>query len=102
MLDRFDLRLFRSLKFSLVFFSIVALVIIALNVLIVFLGIYAYGNPDPLHCYYVKGVDTTAVDKNSALILAEDRAIPVEPGYPIDIAHLFRSWFLWGFWGFIF
>ena len=62
---------------KIVFFSLVAMVIIAFNVLIVFLGIYAYGNPDPLHCYYIKGVDTTAIDRNSALILAEDRAIPV-------------------------
>ena len=23
-------------------------------------------------------------------------------GYPIDMAHLFRTWFLWGFWGSVF
>ena len=35
-------------------------------------------------------------------MIAEDRGIPVKDGYPIDMAHLFHAWFLWGFWDKIF
>ena len=28
--------------------------------------------------------------------------MPVTKGYPIDMGHLFRSWYLWAFWGCIF
>ena len=36
------------------------------------------------------------------MTLAKDREIPVKTGYPVDMAHLFQTWFLWGFWDKIF
>ena len=30
------------------------------------------------------------------------KKVDVRPGYPINMAHLFHSWFIWGFWGSIF
>ena len=69
------------------------------TVLVVYLGVYSYGNPDPPHCYYIDGLDTTGRSKAAVTILANDFGIPIRTGYPVDIAHLFRSWFLWGFWG---
>ncbi len=31
--------------------------------------------------------------------MAKDRGVGVRAGYPVDMAHLFRAWFTWGFWG---
>ena len=28
-------------------------------VFVIYLGLYAYGNPDPFHCFYVDSMDTT-------------------------------------------
>lgn len=67
-------------------------------VFVVYLGLYAYGNPDPAHCYFIDGLDTTGTTRANAVTLAEDRGIEVKPGFPIDMAHLFRCWFIWGFW----
>ena len=72
------------------------------GILVIYLAIYAYSNPDPPHCYYIAGLDTPAITKSTALILAREEEIPVRDGYPVDIAHLFRAWFIWGFWGSIY
>ena len=72
------------------------------SIFVVYLGIYSYGNPDPAHCYYIDGQDTTGLSKTVATTLADERSIQIRDGYPIDVAHLFRSWFMWGFWGSIF
>lgn len=63
---------------------------------------YTFSNPDPRHCYFIKGLDTPAISKSTVLILARDREIAVPDGYPLDISHLFRAWFVWGFWGTIY
>ena len=68
-------------------------------VLLIFLGIYGYNNADPNHAYFIPGVDQPALTRSSALSLAEGAGITVRAGYPTDFAHLFRTWFLWGFWG---
>ena len=68
-------------------------------VLVIYLAIYAFRNPDPRHCYYIPGLDSPATTKSTVLILARDKDIAVKEGYPINIAHLFRAWFVWGFWG---
>lgn len=68
----------------------------------IYLGIYSYGNPDPEHCFYIFRLDTTGVSKAAATTLAVERDIEIREGYPMDVAHLFRGWFMWGFWGAIF
>jgi len=60
---------------------------------------YTYGNPDPRHCYYIDGLDTTGLSKAAVVTMAEERGIQISTGYPVDVAHLFRIWFMWGFWG---
>lgn len=65
---------------------------------VIYLGVYGYANPDPAHCYYIDGVDTPATSREAAVDIATQRNITIKPGYPVDMAHLFRSWFLWGFW----
>ena len=82
--------------------SVFGILVILYTVLVIYLGIFSYGNPDPVHCYYIDGLDTTGLSKAAVSTLAIERNIPVRTGYPIDVAHLFRSWFLWGFWGSIF
>ena len=68
-------------------------------IFVIYLGIYAYANPDPSHSYYIDGLDTTGMSRMAAETLAKERGIPVKAGYPVDMAHLFRTWFMWGFWG---
>ena len=55
-----------------------------------------------MRCYYIYGVDTPGNTQQNVNIIAEDRGIRVKPGYPVDMAHLFHVWFLWGFWDKIF
>lgn len=57
-------------KMKIIFFSFLGAAIAVFNVIVVFLGIYAYGNPDPRHCFYINGLDTTALNKQSAITLA--------------------------------
>ena len=68
-------------------------------VFVIYLGVYAYANPDPARCYYVDGLDTTGLSKETVETMAKDQNITVREGYPLDMAHLFRAWFTWGFWG---
>ena len=63
---------------------------------------FGFGSPDSRHCYYVDGLDTVERSKEAIIEVAEDKEVPVTKGYPIDMGHLFRSWYLWAFWGSIF
>ena len=47
-------------------------------------------------------MDTTALSKYAAATMASDRGIKIRTGYPVDMAHMFRTWFIWGFWDKIF
>lgn len=67
--------------------------------MLIFLGVYGYANPDPISCYYVKGLETTATTKEAIETMAREKDITVRAGYPVDMANLFRAWFIWGFWG---
>ena len=75
---------------------------LAYGVLVVYFGIYSYINPDPAHCYYIEGLDTTGMSKAAVISRANELDVTIQPGYPVDVAHLFRVWFMWGFWGSIF
>ena len=59
---------------------------------------YGYSNPDPQNCFYVDGLETTGKTRLEATTKAIDVQITVPTGYPIDMAHIFRIWFIWGFW----
>jgi len=79
----------------------VAIVVILFIMLVVYLGVYGFSNPDPAHCYFVGGLDTPTTTSAAAEALAKEKSIEVKHGYPVDLGHLFRSWFLWGFWSHI-
>ena len=68
---------------------------------VVYLGVYGYANPDPESCFYIDRIDTPSLTREGAEEFAKEKGIDVRPGYPVDMAHLFRSWFLWGFWSHI-
>jgi len=82
--------------------SVLGVSAILYGVFFIYLGVYGYGNPDPEHAYFIDGVDQTALTKEAAEELASTAGVTVRAGYPIDMAHLFRTWFLWGFWGSVF
>lgn len=50
-------------KMKIIFFSFMGVSIAVFNVIVVFLGIFAYGNPDARHCFFISGLDTTALNK---------------------------------------
>mmetsp|Transcript_25131 Transcript_25131/g.29494 ORF Transcript_25131/g.29494 Transcript_25131/m.29494 type:complete len:311 (+) Transcript_25131:50-982(+) len=62
-------------------------------------GIYGYSGPDMKTAWYIDGVDTPSLSRKGAITMATEREIPIKEGYPVDMAKLFRTWFLWGFWG---
>ena len=66
------------------------------------IGKYAFGFHDPKNCYYIDGVDTPGTSRLDAEQKAMELQIAVKPGYPIDMAHLFRAWYIWGFWDKVF
>ena len=82
--------------------TLVSVFVVAYAVFVIYLGLFAYGNPDPSNCFFIDEMDTTATSKFAAVTMAIDRGIRVRKGYPINMAHLFRTWFLWGFWDKIF
>ena len=67
-----------------------------------FLAVYGWKNPDPANCFFIDGLDAPALTKELITEQAAAKGVAVRPGYPIDMGHLFRSWFVWGFWGSIF
>ena len=78
--------------------SVLGAAAITYGVFFIYLGIYGYNNPDPEHAYFIDGVDKPALTREAALSLASAANVTVRTGYPIDMAHMFRTWFLWGFW----
>ena len=78
--------------------TIVSVLTTLYAIFVVLLGVFAHGTPDPPHCYFIDGVETPGITKAAVEKLATDRGVPVRTGYPLDIAHLFRAWFIWGFW----
>ena len=79
--------------------SVVGTFVVLYAIFVIYLGVYAYGGVDPAHSFYIDGLDTTGLSKASAETMAKDRGVAIRPGYPVDMAHLFRAWFVWGFWG---
>lgn len=64
----------------------------------IFLAAYGYGGSDPKNCFYVDGVDSVGLTREQAIGTATAAGVQVKAGYPVNMAHLFRGWFLWGFW----
>ena len=79
--------------------TVVGILAILYLILMIYLGIYAYGNPDPKNAFYVDGVDSIALNRESITSSAAKYGVKVRNGYPMDMSVLFRTWFLWGFWG---
>ena len=66
------------------------------------IGRYAFGFDDAKNCYFIDELDTPGTSQLDAEQKALALQIPIKPGYPINMAHIFRAWFLWGFWDAIF
>ena len=46
-------------------------------VFVIYLGVYAYANPDSNTAFYVDSLDTPALTKEAAVTMANDRGITV-------------------------
>ena len=55
---------------------------VAYGILLVYLGIYAYKNPDPKACWVVRDLHTTATTKQEVIARANAMGIVVTEGYP--------------------
>lgn len=63
----------------------------------VFTGIYAFNNPDPDRCWVIRDLESTARTKAEAIATANAVGIEIPEGYPVDMAGIYVTWFLWGF-----
>jgi hypothetical protein len=82
-----------------IFAGICAAAVIGVFVTItVYLGIYAYNNPDTGSCWVVKGLDAPQLTKDGAIAKSAQLGVSITEGYPVEMHHLFRAWFTWGFW----
>ena len=77
----------------------VATLAIFFVIVLIYLGVYSYGNPDTPNAFYIDGLDEVALTEKYILTVAEEQNVTVRPGYPVNMAKLFRTWFMWGFWG---
>ena len=62
------------------------------------LGYFGMDGPDPKSAFYIKGVNVPSLTRDGASALANERGVEIASGYPVDMGHIFRAWFLWGFW----
>ena len=75
--------------------NILAIVFI---VLAAWMAVLAYSSPDPSSCFYVLGLDKVHATVDQVKKLAGKKNIAVRKGYPIDMANVYRIFFMWGFW----
>ena len=64
--------------------------------LVVYLGVYAYNNPDVTDCWYVDGMTVGETTAQAALDAATKQGL--EQMEPINVHQLFTAWFAWAFW----
>ena|ERR1719264_1303919 len=78
--------------------SIINIIVIAYIVLGVWMGVLAYSSPDPSSCYFVLGLDKVHSSAEQIKKIASDKNVTVRKGYPVDMAQVYRIFFMWGFW----
>ena len=71
---------------------------VAFTTALVFLGYYAYSNPDPSQCWVVRDLHSAWPTKADAIARADTMDIDVTSGYPMEMHAVFELWFTWGFW----
>ena len=59
--------------------------------------IFGFLNPDPKNCYYYPGVDIPERDPLVLKTTALEMNLKLLNGYPVNMAHVYRLWFQWGF-----
>jgi len=65
---------------------------------LVYLGIYAYNNPDPATCWVVRDLDSGFLTKEEVIARAVNVDIDIVDGYPMEMHKVYTAWFMWGFW----
>ena len=63
----------------------------------VFYFIFGFVNPDPKDCFYYPGIDVPERDPLLLQTTAISMNLKQLKGYPVNIAHIYRLWFIWGF-----
>ena len=64
----------------------------------IFLGIFAYANPDPNSCWVVRDLENTERTEAAVVQSARTLSVDITEGYPIEMHKIFSVWFIWGFW----
>lgn len=63
----------------------------------VYLGIFAYNNPDPAKCWVVKDLHQCQPTKELIINKAKEFQIDITDGYPMEMHKVVVAWFVWGF-----
>ena len=57
-------------NFKIASITIVSLLIILYGIFVVYLGVFAHGNPDPSHCYFIDGLENPGLTRSAVNTLA--------------------------------
>ena len=74
------------------------LTIAAFITVTIFLGVFAYANPDPDSCWVVRDLENTERTEAAVVQSAKTLSVEITEGYPIEMHKIFSVWFIWGFW----
>ena len=70
---------------------------ITLCLLALLFGVFGFMNPDPKDCYVFPGIKEPSRDSFALKKIAFDAGLKDQKGYPLNMGHVFRIWFKWGF-----
>lgn len=73
-------------------------IVFIFGLITILLAVYGYKNPDSEECWVVLGLDAPAPSKTAIEIKAATMGVPITEGYPVNMAKVYRTWFIWGFW----
>ena len=65
---------------------------------LVFLGIFAFNNPDPNSVWIVRDFESAERTRDAVIAGAGASGVDITEGYPVEMHKLFSAWFAWGFW----
>ena len=73
-------------------------IIVLMLTIVIYLGIYAFDNPDPTDCWYIDGLPQTFLSEYEARQAALQQKLEIPDHEPINVHRVFVIWFTWGFW----
>ena len=74
------------------------LTVVTFITVLVFLGIFAFNNPDPNSVWVVRDFESVERSRDAVIAAAGASGVDITEGYPVEMHKLFSAWFAWGFW----